>query len=103
MGCPKRIKVDNGPEFISKDLDKWAYENQVTLDFYRPGKPGDIAIIESFNSSFRDECPNIHWFMSLEDAREKIEVWRNDFIKFRPHNALGGLSPLEYKSKNRLN
>lgn len=51
---PGRIKVDNGSEFISRALDKWAYDNQVTLDFSRPGKPTDNALIESFNGSFRD-------------------------------------------------
>jgi putative transposase len=56
---PKRIQVDNGSEFISKALDKWAYDNKVTLDFSRPGKPTDNAFIESFNGSFRDECLNI--------------------------------------------
>lgn len=49
---PKRIKVDNGSEFISKALDKWAYENAVVLDFSRPGKPTDNAFIESFNGAF---------------------------------------------------
>lgn len=69
-GVPKRIKVDNGSEFISKVLDQWAYENEVVLDFSRPGKPTDNAFIESFNGSFRDECLNLHWFLSLDDARE---------------------------------
>jgi putative transposase len=76
---PNYIRVDNGPEFISKELDKWAYENKVTLDFSRPGKPTDNAFIESFNGSFRDECLNINWFLSLDDAREKIEEWRRDY------------------------
>ena len=76
---PKRIQVDNGSEFISKVLDKWAYENQVTLDFSRPGKPTDNAMIESFNGRFRDECLNCHWFMSIKDAREKIEDWRQEY------------------------
>jgi putative transposase len=58
---PKRIQVDNGSEFISKDFDKWAYENKVTLDYSRPGKPTDNPFIESFNGSFRDECLNMHW------------------------------------------
>jgi putative transposase len=49
--CPDRIQVDNGSEFISKALDKWAYENQVVLDFSRPGKPTDNPFIESFNGS----------------------------------------------------
>jgi len=44
---PHRIQVDNGAEFISKALDKWAYENKVVLDFSRPGKPTDNAYIES--------------------------------------------------------
>lgn len=70
---PERIQVDNGSEFISKVLDKWAYENQVVLDFSRPGKPTDNPFIESFNGSFRDECLNSHWFLSLNDARDKIE------------------------------
>jgi putative transposase len=71
---PIRIQADNGLEFISLALDKWAYESGVTLDFSRPGKPTDNAFIESFNGSFRDECLNTNWFMSLEDARKKIET-----------------------------
>lgn len=77
--APVNIRVDNGPEFISKALDHWAYINRVTLDFSRPGKPTDNAYVESFNGRFRDECLNTHWFLSLEDARSKIEAWRRDF------------------------
>jgi putative transposase len=51
---PERIQVDNGSEFISKDMDRWAYENNVILDLSRPGKPTDNPFIESFNGSFRD-------------------------------------------------
>lgn len=72
---PEQFQTDNGSEFISKALDKWAYENGVTMDFSRPGKPTDNALIESFNGSFRDECLNVHWFLSLEDVQEKIEFW----------------------------
>ena len=93
---PERIKVDNGSEFISKALDKWAYDNQVTLDFSRPGKPTDNPFIESFNGSFRDECLNIHWFLSLADAREKIEAWRQEYNSFRPHSSLDGMTPEEW-------
>lgn len=73
---PLRVQADNGPEFVSLALDKWAYENGVTLDFSRPGKPTDNPFIESFNGSLRDECLNTNWFLSLEDAQEKIETWR---------------------------
>ena len=93
---PRTIRVDNGPEFISKELDRWAYEHKVILDFSRPGKPVDNAYIESFNGSFRDECLNINWFLSIDDAREKIEAWRNDYNQWRPHTSLGNLTPQEY-------
>jgi putative transposase len=95
QGLPKRIKVDNGPEFISKDLDRWAYWNKVELDFSRPGRPSDNALVEAFNSRFRQECLNEHWFLSLEDAREKITSWQIEYNTERPHSALGYRSPAE--------
>jgi len=98
--CPDRIQVDNGSEFISKVLDKWAYENNVTLDFSRPGKPTDNPFIESFNGSFRDECLNSHRFLSLDDAREKIEQWRGDYNNFRPHSSLENMTPDAYREKH---
>ena len=90
---PERIQVDNGSEFISKALDRWAYDQHVTLDFSRPGKPTDNPYIESFNGSFRDECLNAHWFLSLTDAQEKIEHWRQEYNGFRPHSSLQNLTP----------
>ena len=68
---PKQIFLENRSEFISKSLDKWAYENNVALAFSRPGKPTDNCYIKSFNRSFRDECLNVHWFLSLEDTKMK--------------------------------
>lgn len=93
---PARIQVDNGSEFISKALDKWAYENEVVLDFSRPGKPTDNPFIESFNGSFRDECLNTHWFLSLSDARMKIETWRKEYNAYRPHSSLGDMTPNDF-------
>ena len=100
-GLPKRIQVDNGPEFISKDLDRWAYWNHVELDFSRPGKPTDNALIEAFNSRFRQECLNEHWFMSLPDAQEKIEAWRYHYNHSRPHSALDYRSPAEFVAQTK--
>ena len=90
-GVPKRVQTDNGSEFISRAFDQWAYEQEVTFDFPRPGRPTDNPFIESSNGSFRDECLNTHWFLSLDDAREKIESWRIEYNDFRPHSALGNL------------
>jgi putative transposase len=101
-GRPGRIRVDNGPEFISRDLDLWAYANKVILDFSRPGKPTDNAFIESFNRRFRQECLNQHWFLNLNDAKEKIELWRSDYNEFRPHSSIGNLPPAEFFQANLL-
>ena len=95
-GVPERIQCDNGSEFVSKAMDRWAYENGVMMDFSRPGKPMDNALVESFNGSLRDECLNVNWFLSIDDAREKIERWRIDYNEFRPHSSLGGLTPSQF-------
>ena len=101
VGYPKVIRVDQGSEFISRDLDLWAYQNEVTLDFSRPGKPTDNAFIESFNGTFRAECLNAHWFMSLADARQKMEDWRRDYNEVRPHSAIGNMSPIALMNCSR--
>jgi putative transposase len=93
---PERIQCDNGSEFISKEVDRWAYENGVTLDFSRPGKPTDNPYVESFNGKFRDECLSVNWFLSLEDARMKINSWKEDYNFFRPHSSLDDLTPEEF-------
>ena len=95
-GTPEAIQVDNGPEFISKSLDLWAWSHGVELDFSRPGKPTDNPFIESFNGKFREECLNQNWFLSLGDAQEQIDAWRWDYNHERPHRALGGQTPHEF-------
>jgi putative transposase len=99
-GVPKRIQVDNGSEFISRALDLWAYERGVTQDFSRPGKPTDNPHIESFNGSFRDECLNLNWFLSLDDARKKIEAWRIDYNEYRPHSSLADKTPRQFAAEH---
>lgn len=91
-----RVQTDNGSEFISKSLDKWAYEHGVTIDFSRPGKPTDNPFIESFNGSLRDECLNIHWFLSLEDAQDKLDQWRREYNHERTHSSLNNMTPAEF-------
>lgn len=93
---PVRIQTNNCSEFISKNLDKWAYENGVTIDFSRPGKPKDNPFIESFNGSLRDECLNIHWFLSLEDARDKLANCCREYNHERTHSSLNGMTPADF-------
>ena len=71
----------------------------MTLDFSRPGKPTDNCFVESFNGRFRDECLDTHWFLSLEDAKSKIEARRRDYNASRPHSALGHLTPQEFAAR----
>lgn len=71
IGYLRMIRVDQGSEFVSRDMDLWAYQRGVTLDFSRPGKPTDNAYIEAFNGRFRTECLNQHWFLTLADAGRK--------------------------------
>ena len=98
-GAPQVIGVDNGPEFTGQALDRWAYRRGVKLHFIAPGKPEQNAYVESFNGKFRDECLNEHWFTDLEEAREKIETWRQDYNQRRPHSALGYRTPEEFAAQ----
>jgi len=98
-GLPQRIYCDNGTEFVSAAMDLWAYTNGVILDFSRRGKPTDNAAIESFNGRFREECLNVHWFASIDDAQQKIDAFRWDYNEHRPHRSLKGLSPREFAER----
>ena len=98
-GKPRSIRVDNGPEFAGRLLDQWAYLNKVELDFSRPGKPTDNAYIEAFNSRLRQECLNASWFLSMADARIRINEWRADYNENRPHSSLGNLTPSDFAAQ----
>jgi len=98
-GLPEVITVDNGPEFISKALDHWAYENSVKLRFIQPGKPVQNAYIESFNGKFRNECLNDNVFVSLHSAQNIIEAWRQDYNSERPHSSLNDMTPEEFAAR----
>jgi putative transposase len=68
-----------GSELTPRDLDFWAYANNITLDFSRPGKPMDYRIIGPFNGKLGAACLNAHWFMNLADAYEPMTIslyWR---------------------------
>lgn len=95
-GWPEALRTDNGPEFRSLTLDRWAYARGVALQFIEPGKPMQNGYVESFNGKLRDECLNEHWFAGLAQAREIVEAWRYDYNHQRPHSALGNRTPQEF-------
>ena len=95
-GKPKVIVLDNGPEFTSKALHEWAYRNGIKLDFIDPGKPVQNAFRESFNGRLRDEFLNQHLFYDVNDARNKVGRWKEDYNKNRPHSSLNYKTPYEF-------
>jgi putative transposase len=95
-GYPDVITVDNGPELRGRALDGWAHDHGVKLYFIDPGKPTQNAYIESFNGRFREECLNLHWFTSLDEAQRIIENWRIDYNRGRPHSSLKYQTPEEF-------
>lgn len=94
-GKPACIVSDNGTEFTSRAILKWADQNDVAWHYIDPGKLQQNAFIESFNGSLRDELLNEEIFDTLDDARRKIAFWRYDYNTVRPHSSLGNLTPLE--------
>jgi len=100
---PRAIRTDQGPEFTSRALDRWAYGCGVDLKLIAAGKPTQNAYIESFNGKFRDECLNDHYFNNLAHARVVIAEWRHDYNEARPHSSLGRIPPAEFATRHRLN
>jgi putative transposase len=95
-GLPAVIQCDNGTEFTSRALDQWAWASKVELDFSRPGKPTDNAMIESFNASVRRECLSEHYFSTLAEATVVLGAYRDEYNNHRPHSSLRQKTPAEF-------
>jgi putative transposase len=100
-GLPETLRVDNGPEFISTALDRWAFKHGVKIDFIQPGKPTQNGHVESFNGRFRDECLAQAHFPTLARARVEIELWRVEYNCERPHSSLRYESPKVFGDRAR--
>lgn len=99
-GYPSKLRMDNGPEFISTTLAEWADEHGIALDFIKPGKPTQNSYIERFNRTYRDEVLNMYVFHNLTQVRELTDNWIRQYNEERPHDSLGDLTPWEYLAKH---
>lgn len=98
-GYPDKIRMDNGPEFISTALADWAETNEIQLKFIKPGKPTQNSYVERFNRTYRDEILNMYLFRTLNEVREITDNWVREYNEERPHDSLGDLTPWEYLAK----
>ena len=98
-GCPEMIRVDNGPEFISKKLESWAQQNNVQIQHIQPGKPAQNGYIERFNRTYREEILSLYLFESIDQVQELTDEWLTHYNESRPHRSLGGLAPRQYASR----
>lgn len=95
-GVPAHLRMDNGPELIADALRDWCRMRGAATVYIEPGSPWENPFVESFNGRTRDELLNIEEFGSLLEARVVIEAWRIEYNTYRPHSALGGLTPAEF-------
>jgi len=95
-GYPKKIRVDNGPEFIAKEFELWAEKRGIAILHIQPGKPAQNAYIERFNRTYREDVLDLYMFDSIEEVQKITDDWLDDYNKNRPHQSLNNLAPLEF-------
>jgi transposase InsO family protein len=98
-GCPKYIRSDNGPEFVSAAVQKWLMKTGVDTLYIAPGSPWEDGYVESFNSRLRDELLNRELFLHIDELRYVANRWRMDYNHYRPHSSLDYMSPAAFASR----
>ena len=97
-GYPAKIRMDNGPEFVSAQLAGWAEQHGIDLEFIQPGKPTQNSYVERFNRTFREEV--LYVFSRLSEVRTIVDAWVQEYNEQRPHESLGNLTPEDFALKH---
>lgn len=100
-GKPRKIRVDNGPEFVSQVMEDWARSKDIELKFIQKGKPYQNGYIERFNKTYRVEVLDNYAFDNLKQARTMTEAWMWMYNNERPHSALNYLTPRSFIAQRR--
>lgn len=99
-GKPSRIRVDNGPEFLSKAFVQWCKDNEIGIKYTEPGKPMQNAFIERFNRLYREDVLDAYLFNDMDQVKQLSDHWKEDYNENHPHGSLGGTSPRKYLKAN---
>ena len=99
-GKPRKIRMDNGPEFIAHITNNWSIMHEIEFQYIQPGKPTQNAFVERFNGSYRRGVLNKYIFENIDQVREQTQIWMNDYNNLRPHDALGKMAPVKYAKLN---
>ncbi len=99
-GYPTKMRMDNGPEFVSGQFAGWALQHGIDLEFTQPGKPTQNSYVERFNRTFREEVLNFYVFSRLSEVRTIVDAWVQEYNEQRPHESLGNLTPDKFALKH---
>ena len=96
-GKPRRIRIDNGPEYRSHALALWAQRNKIKLQFIEPGKPTQNSYIEQSNRTYRTEVLNAYLFESIQQLWDETKKFQYKHNNLRSHGSLMDMAPIDFK------